>query len=102
MKKNDKGMGELLDLLKTHPELISALVFDPHSIERLLRSKAARQLVLGVDTKAFLRYIAGPENGGPIAVCLKRTRVLSPKHTRCPKRSRYSERATPSGGRAKV
>jgi hypothetical protein len=81
MKKNDKGMGELLDLLKTHPELISALVFDPESIKRLLRSKAARQLVLGVDTRAFLSYIAGPEEGGPIAVCLKRTRVLCPKRT---------------------
>jgi hypothetical protein len=96
MKKNDKGMGELLDLLKTHPELISALVFDPASIKRLLRSKAARQLVLGVDTRAFLSYVAGPEDGGPIALCLKRTRVLC-KRTRCPKLSRCPKRSRPSG-----
>lgn len=76
MKKNDKGMGELLELLKTHPELMSALVFDPTSIKRLLKSKAARRLVLGVDTRAFLRYVAGPENGGPMAVCSRRTAAL--------------------------
>jgi hypothetical protein len=75
MKKNDNGMGELLDLLKTHPELISALVFDPVSIERLLKSKAARRLVLGVDTRAFLRYVAGPKNGGPVALCRRTSRI---------------------------
>jgi hypothetical protein len=84
MKTNDNGMGELLEVLKTHPDLISALVFDPVSIKRLLKTKAARRLVLGVDTKAFLRYLAGPQDGGPIAHCLKRTAVLCPKKTRCP------------------
>jgi hypothetical protein len=86
MKKNDKGIGELLDLLKTHPELISALVFDPVSIKRLLKSKSARRLVLGVDTRAFLRYVAGPKNGGPIAMCRRHSRIICPKAeiTRCP------------------
>jgi hypothetical protein len=87
MKTNDNGIGELLELLKTHPELISALVFDPVSIKRLLKSKAARRLVLGVDTRAFLRYVAGPKDGGAIAVCRRTTRILSPKAEevlRCP------------------
>ena len=75
MKNNDKGMSELLKLLKTHPELISALVFDPKSIRRLLKGKAARKLALGVDTRAFLEYLAGP-GGGPIALCLPRTARL--------------------------
>jgi hypothetical protein len=101
MKNNDKGMGELLDVLKVHPELISALVFDPESIKRLLRSKAARRLVLGVDIRAFLSYVAGPEDGGPIALCLQRTRVLCPK-TRCPKRSRCPRRTLLSDGPAKL
>jgi hypothetical protein len=76
MKNNDKGMGELLELLKTHPKLVSALVFDPTSVNRLLRSKAARRLILGVDTRAFLRYIVGPENGGPMAVCSRKTAAV--------------------------
>jgi hypothetical protein len=79
MKNNDDGMAELLDLLKTHPELISALVFEPKNIKRLLKSKAARQLVLGVDLKAFLRHVAGPGDGGPIALCSRGTRFLLPR-----------------------
>lgn len=79
MKKNDNGLGELLELLKTHPELIKELVFDPTSIKPLLRSKAARRLVLGVDAKKFLRYVAGPQDGYPIAQCLKQTKLLCAK-----------------------
>jgi hypothetical protein len=73
MKNVDKSMGELLDLLKTHPELISALVFDPASVKGLLKSKAARRLVLGVDAKAFMRFVAASKDGGPVAACLQRT-----------------------------
>lgn len=76
MKKNDLAMELLLDLLKTHPELISALVFDPASIKRLLKSKAARKLLLGVDVKAFLKYIASTD-GAPVAACSYRTSALS-------------------------
>jgi hypothetical protein len=85
MKTNDKGMGELLELLKTHPELISALLFHPESIKRLLKSKAARRLILGVDTKAFLRQVAESKHGGPMALCLKRTVLLCAKGTQCDK-----------------
>ena len=77
MKKNDLAMELLLDLLKTHPELISALVFDPASIKRLLKSKAARKLVLGVDVKAFLKEIAESEYGGHVAACSYRTSNVS-------------------------
>jgi hypothetical protein len=72
MKNNDKGMRELLKLLKAHPELISALVLDPRSVRRLLKGKAARKMTLGIDTRALLEYVAGP-GGGPIAMCLVRT-----------------------------
>ena len=47
----DPGMGPLLDLLKSRPELVHALVFDHVKVERLLRSPAARRLVPGVDTR---------------------------------------------------
>jgi hypothetical protein len=77
MKKNDNGVGELLDLLKTHPELISALVFDPVSMKRVLKSKAARRLVLGADVRAFLRGVIGPKSGAPIAICRRGTRHWS-------------------------
>jgi len=92
MKNNDKGMRDLLKLLKTHPDAMNALVFDPRSIRRVLRGKA-RQLALGVDTQAFLSYVARPGNGGPIALCLRRTALLCAKATvrmlpLCPKGSR--------------
>jgi hypothetical protein len=82
MTKKDKGMGELLELLRVHPKLISALVFDPKSVKRLLRSKAARRLVLGVNVRAFLSHLARSEDGAPVALCLRGTAVLCPKGTR--------------------
>jgi hypothetical protein len=78
MKKND-NLGELLELLKTHPELIKELVFDSKSIKSLLKSKAARQLALGVDATAFLEYVAGPEDGYPVAQCFGGTKYLCAK-----------------------
>jgi hypothetical protein len=54
-------------------------MFDPVSIKRLLKSKAARRLALGVDVRTFLRYVAKPKKGGPIALCRRGTRFLSPR-----------------------
>jgi hypothetical protein len=82
MKKNDNGLGELLGLLRTNPKLIKELVFDPTSIQLLLKTKAARKLVLGVNARAFLKYVAGTKDGYPIAQCLKETRLLCAKGTR--------------------
>ncbi len=82
MKNKDNGLGELLELLKTHPELIKELVFDPTRIKPLLRSKAARRLVLGVDTKKFLSYVAGPDDGYPVAQCFGGTKYLCAKGTK--------------------
>jgi hypothetical protein len=82
MKSYDKGVDELLGLLKTHPELIRELVLDPTRIQELLKSKAARQLALGVDTKAFLKYVAGPRDGYPIIQCFGGTKLLYAKGTR--------------------
>ncbi len=82
MKNDDKGMEELLELLKAHPELIKELVFDPTHVQTLLKSEAARQLTLGVDTKAFLMYVAGPEDGYPISQCFRGTKLLCAKGTK--------------------
>ena len=84
-KKQSKGMGELLTLLRTHPELVHALVFDSTKVKRLLKSKTARGLVSRVDTRAFLGRVAGPESGGPIALCVHGTAHLCPKGTRSPR-----------------
>jgi len=82
MNNNDKGLDELLALLQTHPELIKELVFDSSNITELLRSAAAQQLALGVDTQQFLRYVAGPDDGYPITQCLRGTQHLCAKGTR--------------------
>ena len=84
MKNNDNGMGELLEVLKTHPDLISALVFNPKMVKGFLKSRAARQLVLGVDTKAFLMYMAGDKGSGPVASCLRRTAQFCGIGSHCP------------------
>ena len=81
MKKNDNGLGELLALLKDHPELMKELVFEPTKITTLLRSKPARRLVLGVDAKKFLKYVASSKDGYPIAQCFAETRLLCAKGT---------------------
>lgn len=84
MKKKDKGLEELLGLLKTHPDLIRDLVFDPTSIKRLLKSRAARRLVNpGMDATAFLECVASSEGGYPIAQCFGGTRYLCAKGTQC-------------------
>jgi hypothetical protein len=87
MKKNDNGMDELLELLKSHPHLVSALVFNPTSIKRFLESKAARRLLIGVDIRALLAFIAGPAKDAPVMLCVSRSRILSP-FRRCLGRSR--------------
>jgi hypothetical protein len=66
-------MIELLQLLKDHPELVSGLVFDATNVRCLLKTRAARRLVIGVDTKAFLSHVADSKGGGPIAMCVGQT-----------------------------
>ena len=84
MKKNkDRGLAELLELLRARPDLIDALVFDPARVKRLLKQKAARRMVLGASTRAFLRYVSGSPEGGPIAMCLRRTVQLCACATGC-------------------
>jgi hypothetical protein len=82
MKKNDNGLGELLALLKNHPELMRELVFDPSSVARLLKSRAARRLVIGEKATAFLEYVSGYEDGYPIAQCYRQTKYLCAKGTK--------------------
>ncbi len=81
MNKNDKGLDELLALLRTNPGLIKELVFDSSNVAKLLKGAAAQQLALGVDTQRFLAYVAGPEDVYPITQCLKKTLNLCAKGT---------------------
>jgi hypothetical protein len=81
MKKNDKGMTELLNLLTAHPELIRELVFDQAKIRKLLRHKSARRLIRGGGPTAFLEYISGPADGAPVAYCWGGTRAFCAKGT---------------------
>jgi hypothetical protein len=88
-KKNDNGMGELLGVLKTHPELVHALVFDHKRVRRLLKGKSARGLAIGVDArKNLLKRVKQAGDGGGVAVCLRGTNHLMggqcPRRTRCP------------------
>ena len=87
-KKNDNGMGELLGVLKAHPELVHALVFDHKAVRRLIKSKAGRGLLPGLDArKTLLKRVEGAGGGGQIAVCLRGTNHLlgglCAKRTRC-------------------
>ena len=78
MSKKDKDLDELLKLLRRKPDLIKALIFDPEKISALLSRKSARRL-LSSNTQDFLEYLAGPDDGFPIAACLGGTAMLSAK-----------------------
>jgi hypothetical protein len=80
MKKKDKDLDELLQLLRKNPRLMKELVFDPSNIKSLLASKGARRL-LSQPVKDFLEYVAGPQDGYPIAQCFKGTKILCAKGT---------------------
>jgi hypothetical protein len=80
VKKNDKDLDELLELLRKNPKLMRELVFDPGNIKSLLANKAARRL-LSQPVTDFLTYVAGAEDGYPIAQCFKGTRILCAKGT---------------------
>jgi len=54
-------------------------------VKRLLKGKAAKKLVFGVKFKSFIRYVTGPNNGGPVARCIEKTKAVSPC---CPGTSR--------------
>ena len=68
MKKRDKHMGAVLDLLKDHPELVRALIVDHVKVKRLLKTKAARALVAGVDLTKPLMKRGARAGRGPAAV----------------------------------
>jgi hypothetical protein len=94
-KGTSKGMGELLGLLKKRPELVHALVFHPTKVKSLLKSKSARKLIPGKNTRAFLHRVSGSEDGGPIALCSHKTAHMCPKGTRGPSYKRSPK--TPKG-----
>jgi hypothetical protein len=76
MKKNDKGMSALLDVLKAHPDLVHALIIDHARLKRLLRSKAGRELALGEDArKLLLKSVAGP--AGKAGICVRTTKIVA-------------------------
>jgi hypothetical protein len=78
MKKNDKGMSALLDVLKAHPDLVHALIVDHARLKRLLRSKAGRELALGEDARKLLRKsVAGPGRAGKAGICVRPTKIVA-------------------------
>jgi hypothetical protein len=81
MKKNDNGLDDLLKLLRKRPELVKELVFHAPNIQRLLKSRAARRLAVGVDAGAFLTYLASSRDGYAIAQCFGGTESLCAKGT---------------------
>jgi hypothetical protein len=81
MKNYDKGLGQLLELLRKRPDLIREIVFDTARVRRLLRNKAARQLTLGPKPTDFLQYMGGSIDGYPISSCQQLTQVLCAKGT---------------------
>jgi hypothetical protein len=81
MKKNDNGLDDLLKLLRKRPELVKELIFHAPNLQRLLKSRAARRLALGVDASAFLTYLASDEDGYAIAQCFGGTESLCAKGT---------------------
>ena len=81
MKKNDRGMTELLDLLKTHPGLVRDLVFDPGSILWVLKNKSARRLVRNREVRRFLTRMAAPAGGYATSQCYSGTQTLCGKGT---------------------
>jgi hypothetical protein len=81
VKKNDNDLDELLKLLSENPRLMKELVFDPTNITSLLTNKAVRRL-LSQPVTDFLKYVAGPQDGYPIAQCFKGTNVLCAKGTK--------------------
>jgi hypothetical protein len=76
MNKKEKGAGELLGLLKTHPGLVHALIFNPTRVKRLLRNRKARQQFRGVDTTKILSRVSAPGGGGPVLTCVQSTKLL--------------------------
>ena len=77
-KRSYGGLRELLEILKAHPELAHTLVFDPEKVRRLLRTRDARSLLVGVDVRTLLRSV--PETPGltPLALCLQLTAIVAP------------------------
>ena len=86
MANGNCGLDELLTLITENPGLIKELIFNPETIQELLGTNEARKLALGVDAQqpaqAFLNYVAGPDDGYPIAQCLKKTTIMCAKGTR--------------------
>ena len=82
MIRDDTAFKEVIDLLKTHPELMKDLVLDPSRIQQLLKSEEAQELALGQEATEFLTYVGGNEDGYGISQCLNGTGVLCAKGTK--------------------
>ena len=79
MKKDDKGIDDLLNVIKNNPGVVKSLVFDQAAVKKLLKSAAAQQLALGEEATAFLEYVASPKDGYAIVQCGGNTRYLCAK-----------------------
>jgi len=77
-RRSDGGLRELLNLLRRHPELANALVFDPARVRRLLRTQAARELLVGVDAGTLLMSVSDSTGETPLALCMQVTALVVP------------------------
>ena len=77
-RRNDGGLRELLRVLRKHPELAKAVVFDPERVSRLLRTPEARRLLVGVDTGTLLSSVTNLTGETPLALCLQLTAIVAP------------------------
>jgi len=77
-RRGERGLRELLKLLGSHPELANAIVFDPARVKRLLKTQAARRLLVGVDAGTLLRSVSYSTGETPLALCMQLTAIVVP------------------------
>jgi hypothetical protein len=56
----DDPVQEIVEVLRSNPSLLNALLFDPEAIASHLKSREAKALVYGVDPKAFIQALSRP------------------------------------------
>ena len=86
-RSSERGLRELLKVLRAHPELANAVVFDPAKVKRLLKTPAARSLLVGVDAGTLLMSVSNSTGDTPLALCMQLTAVVTPP-IQCPGNTR--------------
>jgi hypothetical protein len=56
-RNRDEGLDELLAVLKADPQLLSVLVLNPKALLRKVKSKAAKELIKGIEPETYLENV---------------------------------------------